>query len=80
MIHTSSVAATLVRLDLKEHRKVEEPPDLNGFVAVLLATFQFASATCLDALPSFIQDPRGSLQMLGARFNLIALPWEGGRR
>lgn len=78
MIHTSAKAAPM-RPDLKERRKVVAPPDLNGFVALFHETFQSASATYLDALTSFTLDPRESLQMLGMRFNLIALPLEGAK-
>ena len=84
MIHSSTAGCQIVWLDRKNGRKVEEPADVEEFVAVLLANFQAAAATSLDALTACRPDPRESVLILGthgwdvlAGFNLIALSLEG---
>ena len=54
-----------------------EPSFLEDFIGVLIATFQTASTTYLDALIAFSSSLGESPYMLGIRFNLIAMPLEG---
>lgn len=54
-----------------------ELPDLEKFLAVLVTTFLVVAATYLDGMKAFKADPKKSLQMLGTRLNLSALPLEG---
>ena len=84
MIHSSTAGCQTVWSDQKNGRKVENPADVEEFVAVLLANFQAAAATSLDALTACRRDPRKSMHTLGthawdvlAGFNLIALSLEG---
>lgn len=58
MIHLYRVAAQPIRPHEKDGKKVEEPDDVEEFVAVLLANFQAAIFTNLDVLIAFRLDPR----------------------
>lgn len=76
MIHSSTPGVQPVWPDQKDGRKVEEPADVEDFVAMLLANLRVAAATNLGVLIAFRRDPRESLHMPGTRFDLITLPLE----
>lgn len=65
MIHSNTLAVMPLELEMEERDELEK------FMEVLLANFQAASATNLDALTNFKPDPKESLNMLVTTFNLI---------
>ena len=57
---------------LEDH--VEEPAELDGFLAVMQDTFQSASAVYLGDLKAFKPEPRESLLKLIDHFDEVAMP------
>ena len=54
-----------------------EPFDLEEFLAILVSMFQVEATPYLHDVKSFRADPKEPLQMLGTRFDTIAVPLEG---
>ena len=65
--------------NLRVNKMVMEPTDLDDFIEVMIQTFWAVSTIDVDALASFRANPGESLQMLGTRFNQIAMPLEGAK-
>ena len=53
---------------------IEEPADLEEFLAIIQSAFQMASAAFFEDLKAFRPQPRGSLVKLADRFDEVAEP------